>query len=81
MASCRVRIACHTGPVDFLGQAVGLLLCLGHATADSGGTEYAAAGSDYLTLGIQSGARVEHLAIQLGCFVQSLDHVALGGFA
>ena len=35
-------------PADLFRQAVGLLLCLGHAATDGGGAQYAAAGRDDL---------------------------------
>src|SRR5690606_24543352 len=65
-------------PADLLCQAVSRLLCLGNAGADGGGAEHTAAGGDHLACGIQRGAGVEDLAVELRRLVQAVDHVALG---
>src|SRR5690606_26531757 len=52
-------------PADLLCQAVSRLLCLGNAGADGGGAEHTAAGGDHLACGIQRGAGVEDLAVEL----------------
>src|SRR5690606_39557395 len=65
-------------PADFLCQTVGLLLGIGDTGTDGGGAEHTATGGDHLASGIQRGAGVEDLAVELRCLVQAVDHVALG---
>src|SRR5690606_15691694 len=65
-------------PADLLRQAVGLLLGVGNAAADGGGAQHATAGGDHPAFGVQRGAGVEHLAVQLRGRVQTFDDVTLG---